>query len=198
MKKKKNNNEEEMENFLDVLIRNYKTVPGVKIVLKLFFYFLFIIIFLMIIYFANSNNNVEEENKQTQTTTQTSKNYYDLISELQTTKKEIIKLGDITLNLDINDSITGYIEKQDEIKKIIIKDNKLYEVNNGIEYISDLINDASFLNPIEVCKYLLNNKSIKLEENGLFTYKYDNLVVYIENEKISKIVVNDGYEIIYN
>ena len=39
-KNKKNNNEEKMENFLDVLIRNYKTVPGVKIVLKLALYFI--------------------------------------------------------------------------------------------------------------------------------------------------------------
>ena len=46
-KNKKNNNEEKMENFLDVLIRNYKTVPGVKIVLKLALYFIFIIIFVV-------------------------------------------------------------------------------------------------------------------------------------------------------
>mgnify|MGYP003294799562 CR=1 FL=1 len=50
---KKNNNEEKMENFLDVLIRNYKTVPGVKIVLKLALYFIFINIFVIVISISN-------------------------------------------------------------------------------------------------------------------------------------------------
>ena len=62
-KNKKNNNEEKMENFLDVLIRNYKTVPGVKIVLKLALYFIFIIIFVIVISVSNyskkdNNNNI--------------------------------------------------------------------------------------------------------------------------------------------
>lgn len=197
-KNKKNNNEEKMENFLDVLIRNYKTVPGVKIVLKLALYFIFIIIFVIVISVSNYSKK-DNNNTLTTTTTETiSKNYYDIINNLSLLKKEIVIIGDIKLNLDIDETISGYEEQSSEIKKVIIKDNKIYEINNGIETLSDLIDDASYLNPTELIKYLLNNKSIKTTENNNNIYKYNDLIVYVENEKITKVVFNNGYEINYN
>lgn len=197
-KNKKNNNEEKMENFLDVLIRNYKTVPGVKIVLKLALYFIFIIIFVIVISISNYSKK-DNNNTLTTTTTETiSKNYYDIINNLSLLKKEIVIIGDIKLNLDINETISGYEEQSSEIKKVIIKDNKIYEINNGIETLSNLIDDASYLNPTELIKYLLNNKSIKTTENNNNIYKYNDLTVYVENEKITKVVFNNGYEINYN
>lgn len=198
-KNKKNNNEEKMENFLDVLIRNYKTVPGVKIVLKLALYFIFIIIFVIVISVSNYSKKDNNNNTLTTTTTETiSKNYYDIINSLSLLKKEIVIIGDIKLNLDIDETISGYKEQSSEIKKVIIKDNKIYEINNGIETLSDLIDDASYLNPTELIKYLLNNKSIKTTENNNNIYKYNDLTVYVENEKITKVVFNNGYEINYN
>lgn len=197
-KNKKNNNEEKMENFLDVLIRNYKTVPGVKIVLKLALYFIFIIIFVIVISISNYSKK-DNNNTLTTTTTETiSKNYYDIINSLSLLKKEIVIIGDIKLNLDIDETISGYEEQSSEIKKVIIKDNKIYEINNGIETLSNLIDDASYLNPTELIKYLLNNKSIKTTENNNNIYKYNDLIVYVENEKITKVVFNNGYEINYN
>lgn len=197
-KNKKNNNEEKMENFLDVLIRNYKTVPGVKIVLKLALYFIFIIIFVIVISVSNYSKK-DNNNTLTTTTTETiSKNYYDIINNLSLLKKEIVIIGDIKLNLDIDETISGYEEQSSEIKKVIIKDNKIYEINNGIETLSNLIDDASYLNPTELIKYLLNNKSIKTTENNNNIYKYNDLAVYVENEKITKVVFNNGYEINYN
>lgn len=198
-KNKKNNNEEKMENFLDVLIRNYKTVPGVKIVLKLALYFIFIIIFVIVISVSNYSKKDNNNNTLTTTTTEAiSKNYYDIINSLSLLKKEIVIIGDIKLNLDIDETISGYKEQSSEIKKVIIKDNKIYEINNGIETLSDLIDDASYLNPTELIKYLLNNKSIKTTENNNNIYKYNDLTVYVENEKITKVVFNNGYEINYN
>lgn len=198
-KNKKNNNEEKMENFLDVLIRNYKTVPGVKIVLKLALYFIFIIIFVIVISVSNYNKKDNNNNTLTTTTTEAiSKNYYDIINNLSLLKKEIVIIGDIKLNLDIDETISGYKEQSSEIKKVIIKDNKIYEINNGIETLSDLIDDASYLNPTELIKYLLNNKSIKTTENNNNIYKYNDLTAYVENEKITKVVFNNGYEINYN
>lgn len=197
-KNKKNNNEEKMENFLDVLIRNYKTVPGVKIVLKLALYFIFIIIFVIVISISNYSKK-DNNNTLTTTTTETiSKNYYDIINSLSLLKKEIVIIGDIKLNLDIDETISGYKEQSSDIKKVIIKDNKIYEINNEIETLSDLIDDASYLNPTELIKYLLNNKSIKTTENNNNIYKYNDLTVYVENEKITKVVFNNGYEINYN
>lgn len=197
-KNKKNNNEEKMENFLDVLIRNYKTVPGVKIVLKLALYFIFIIIFVIVISVSNYSKK-DNNNTLTTTTTETiSKNYYDIINNLSLLKKEIVIIGDIKLNLDIDETISGYEEQSSEIKKVIIKDNKIYEINNGIETLSNLMDDASYLNPTELIKYLLNNKSIKTTENNNNIYKYNDLTVYVENEKITKVVFNNGYEINYN
>ena len=198
-KNKKNNNEEKMENFLDVLIRNYKTVPGVKIVLKLALYFIFIIIFVIVISVSNYSKKDNNNNTLTTTTTEAiSKNYYDIINNLSLLKKEIVIIGDIKLNLDIDETISGYKEQSSEIKKVIIKDNKIYEITNGIETLSDLIDDASYLNPTELIKYLLNNKSIKTTENNNNIYKYNDLTVYVENEKITKVVFNNGYEINYN
>lgn len=197
-KNKKNNNEEKMENFLDVLIRNYKTVPGVKIVLKLALYFIFIIIFVIVISISNYSKKDNNNTLTTTTTEAISKNYYDIINNLSLLKKEIVIIGDIKLNLDIDETISGYEEQSSEIKKVIIKDNKIYEINNGIETLSNLIDDASYLNPTELIKYLLNNKSIKTTENNNNIYKYNDLAVYVENEKITKVVFNNGYEINYN
>ena len=198
-KNKKNNNEEKMENFLDVLIRNYKTVPGVKIVLKLALYFIFIIIFVIVISVSNYSKKDNNNNTLTTTTTEAiSKNYYDIINNLSLLKKEIVIIGDIKLNLDIDETISGYKEQSSEIKKVVIKDNKIYEINNGIETLSNLMDDASYLNPTELIKYLLNNKSIKTTENNNNIYKYNDLTVYVENEKITKVVFNNGYEINYN
>lgn len=197
-KNKKTNNEEKMENFLDVLIRNYKTVPGVKIVLKLALYFIFIIIFVIVISISNYSKKDNNNTLTTTTTEAISKNYYDIINNLSLLKKEIVIIGDIKLNLDIDETISGYEEQSSEIKKVIIKDNKIYEINNGIETLSDLIDDASYLNPTELIKYLLNNKSIKTTENNNNIYKYNDLTVYVENEKITKVVFNNGYEINYN
>ena len=57
--------------------------------------------------------------------------------------------------------------------------------------------DLTYLNVVNVQKYLLNSKSIKIEENNLITYKYDNLEVIINNEKIEEIKINDNYVITY-
>lgn len=196
--KKKNNNEEKMENFLDVFIRNYKTVPGVKILTKLFLYFVFLITFVMIIAISNYSRKTNNDVSTTTTIEVVNKNYYDIINNLSSVKKETVLIGDVKLNLDIDETINGYEEKENEIKKVIIKENKLYEINNGVETISELITDASFINPSELMKYLLNNKSIKLNEDDNITYKYNDLTVYVKGEKINKVTINSGYEINYN
>ena len=202
MKKKKKNSEEvEMENFFDVIIRNYKTVPGFRMVLKLGFYFIFIFVFLFVITIANHSKNDEMIDQSTTSKVEenNSKSYIDYISELSNIKKEIVLINDYKLNLDIKDGITGYLETNDNIKKIIIKDNQLYEIINDEEVLNyDLSNiDLTYLNITNVQKYLLNSKSIKIEENNLITYKYDNLEVIINNEKIEKIKINDNYAITY-
>lgn len=202
MKKKKKNTEEvEMENFFDVIIRNYKMVPGFRIVIKLGFYFIFIFVFLLIISIANHSKTDEIIDKTTTTKVEEnlSKNYRDYISDLSNIKKEIVSINDYKLNLDIGENITGYLESTDNIKKIIIKDNQLYEIINNEEVLNSFFSniDLTYLNIINVQKYLLNSKSIKIEENNLITYKYDNLEVIINNEKIEKIKINDNYVITY-
>lgn len=202
MKKKKKNTEEvEIENFLDVIIRNYKMVLGFRIVLKLGFYFIFIFVFLLVISIANHSKTDEILDKTTTTKVEEnlSKNYRDYISDLSNIKKEVVSINDYKLNLDIGENITGYLETADNIKKIIIKDNQLYEIINNEEILnSEFIDiDLTYLNVVNVQKYLLNSKSIKIEENNLITYKYDNLEVIINNEKIDKIKINDNYVITY-
>ena len=202
MKKKKKNTEEvEMENFLDVIIRNYKMVPGFKIIIKLGIYFIFILVFLLVISIANHGKNDEIVDKSTTTKVEEnlSKNYKDYISDLSNIKKEVVSINEYKLNLDIGENITGYLETNDTIKKIIIKDNQLYEIINNEEILNSEFNDIdlTYLNVLNVQKYLLNSKSVKIEENNLITYKYDNLEVIINNEKIEKIKINDNYVITY-
>lgn len=202
MKKKKKNTEEvEMENFFDVIIRNYKMVPGFRIVIKLGIYFIFILVFLLVISIANNGKNEEAVDKSTTTKVEESlsKNYKDYISELSNIKKEVVSINEYKLNLDIGENITGYLETTDNIKKIIIKDNQLYEIINNEEILNSFFSDIdlTYLNVVNVQKYLLNSKSVKIEENNLITYKYDNLEVIINNEKIEKIKINDNYVITY-
>lgn len=195
--KKNKKNEEEMENFFDVIVRNYKTVPGFKILLKLGLYFIFIGALLVIVIVGNSNSK-DLENKTTTTVEAiNNSNYRDMIMNLQDVKKETITINNVKLSLDIGESIDGYEESENEIKKVVLKDNKLYEITSGEEVLSSVIEDATYFNPTEVLKYLLNNKSIKYDNEEVF-YKYDFLTVYIKDEKISKIVVNNSYEINYN
>ena len=153
-----------MENFFDVIVRNYKTVPGFKILLKLGLYFIFIGALLVIVIVGNANSKALENKTTTTVEAINNSNYRDMIMNLQDVKKETITINNVKLSLDIGESIDGYEESENEIKKVVLKDNKLYEITSGEEVF----------------------------------YKYDFLTVYIKDEKISKIVVNNSYEINYN
>ena len=196
---KKQKKEREIENFFEVLVRNYKTVPGLRIVLKLGFYIIFIIIFVLVIMISNYSKKNDEVEKSTTTTKEVveSKKYRDMISDLSNTKKELVIINDIKINLDISANITGYLEMNDTIKKVIFKDNKLYEIIDGNEVLNETLTDPSFIDINNVVTYLFNNKSIRLVEENNTLYKYDLLNVYVNNDKITKVVVNNGYEIIY-
>ena len=196
---KKQKKEREIENFFEVLVRNYKTVPGLRIVLKLGFYIIFIIIFVLVIMISNYSKKNDEVEKSTTTTKEVveSKKYRDMISDLSNTKKELVIINDIKINLDISANITGYLEMNDTIKKVIFKDNKLYEIIDGNEVLNETLTDPSFIDINNVVTYLFNNKSIRLVEENNTLYKYDLLNVYVNNDKITKVVVNNGYEISY-
>lgn len=196
---KKQKKEREIENFFEVLVRNYKTVPGLRIVLKLGFYIIFIIIFVLVIMISNYSKKNDEVEKSTTTTKEVveSKKYRDMISDLSNTKKELVIINDIKINLDISANITGYLEMNDTIKKVIFKDNKLYEIIDGNEVLNETLTDPSFIDINNVVTYLFNNKSIRLVEENDTLYKYDLLNVYVNNDKITKVVVNNGYEINY-
>lgn len=196
---KKQKKEREIENFFEVLIRNYKTVPGLRIVLKLGFYIIFIIIFVLVIMISNYSKKNDKIEMSTTTTKEVveSKKYRDMISDLSNTKKEFVIINDIKINLDIQANITGYLEMNDTIKKVIFKDNKLYEIIDGNEILNETLTDPSFIDINNVITYLFNNKSIRLVEENDTLYKYDLLNVYVNNDKITKVVVNNGYEINY-
>jgi len=196
--KKKSKIKEYYQNFKDLWAH-----PKYRALIKLSLY---AIMFLIIIVMSNlyegvSSSHKNEETEQTKTYTEIINSINldncDILYNIKTLYNEYKLDGKIKEN-----NLTGYIEK-DEIKKITIKDNLIYQIDNNIETIdeeltSDII--VYFLIPKNIVN-LVQNESAYINKGEKdttyeFNINYNNenyaIRITINNETITNININNN------
>ena len=207
---KKNKEEKKESNIKNIYISFKKAwaIPQKKAGIKLLAYFIFFVIFFLIAAIVNRTNNVyNNDNMNTITTTVTKKEdkYNDKQNKLINNSHTInytINIGDIeyTINGELdNNVISGYLESNETIKKILIEDNRIYEIKNNekkdldIDFNIKLININNIMNIIKNSKTIIERK--EEDTNYLYTVNIDdnevNIKIYTSEESINKIELFD-------
>ncbi len=188
-------------NFLKALKKTYKD-PKKKAIIKLSFYIIFFMILFISAAIINNSESKLVENKEEEKET-IKDNYATLLTNLVNNNQNInyiIKNNDIEykINGTIKDKILeGYLESNTEIKKILLKDNILYEIDNetyvqsSIDFNHDLINIYYIFNILDQ-----NRPYIEATDyNKIYTYNIiindvdTNIKVFTNLKKITSIEI---------
>ena len=178
----KNKKDSKIKNFYNSLKEAWKD-PRKKAGIKLLSYFIFFIILFLLAFITNqinkTNNNLNKEQDKTTKVTDT---YINKLNNLLTDKynieytlnneEKVLKIDGILNNNQIN----GYLEYDNTIKKIVIKDNNVYEIVNDVENIINLDYDISLLNLNDLIILLKSNSPIKEVKDNISKYTYN--VIY--------------------
>lgn len=178
----KNKKDSKIKNFYNSLKEAWKD-PRKKAGIKLLSYFIFFIILFILAFITNqinkTNNNLNKEQDKTTKVTDT---YINKLNSLLTDKYNIkytLNNEEKVLKIDgvlNNNQINGYLEYDNTIKKIIIKDNNVYEIVNDVENIINLDYDMSLLNLNDLITLLKSNSPIKEVKDNISKYTYN--VIY--------------------
>lgn len=178
----KNKKDSKIKNFYNSLKEAWKD-PRKKAGIKLLSYFIFFIILFILAFITNqinkTNNNLNKEQDKTTKVTDT---YINKLNSLLTDKYNIkytLNNEEKVLKIDgvlNNNQINGYLEYDNTIKKIIIKDNNVYEIVNDVENIINLDYDMSLLNLNDLITLLKSNSPIKKVKDNISKYTYN--VIY--------------------
>lgn len=156
--------------------------PRKKAGIKLLSYFIFFFVFLLIASITSRLSNDRPRNTGTTTTTTTTKQvdkYNDKQKELLTNKFNIsyvINIDNIEYKINgklDNSIVSGYLETPSGIKKIIIKDDNVYEINNNQEVVLESDINANFINISYIINLIKQNSAIINDTNTIKTYTYD-------------------------
>ena len=165
---KKNN----LKKYWKILKENWK-IPRFRAIIKLSLY---AIMFLMIIILVRIGNDTANMDKKTENKV----SYNDIIKNTKELKYKLsYKLSNnsniCTIDGDIEDNIlTGYITCNNQIKKIQVKDNEIYNVNsNSSDEELNNIFEGIFLLPNNIIELVNNEKSYieKNEDSSKYLYK---------------------------
>lgn len=200
----KNKKDSKIKSFYNSLKEAWKD-PRKKAGIKLLSYFIFFIILFLLAFITNqinkTNNNI---NKEPDKTTKVTDTYINKLNSLLTDKYNIeytLNNEEKVLKIDgvlNNNQINGYLEYDNTIKKIVIKDNNIYEIVNDVENIINLDYDISLLNLNNLITLLKSNSPIKEVKDNISKYTYNvtykdlslNIVVSME-EYIKKIDITN-------
>ena len=203
MKNEKENKKEQLKE----LYSKFKSAwadPRKKAGIKLLGYLIFFIILLLFASITSHMNKYTSSNTKTTTTTTVQDKYNDKQKKLLTNKYSInyvININNIEYKINgniENNIINGYFETPNGIKKIVFKENNLYEVNNEQEILleteinKNLIDLEYILNLIKQNSAIISDK----EETKTYTYNIDNLglniIVTTNEENISQINIKES------
>lgn len=191
----KNKKDSKIKSFYNSLKEAWKD-PRKKAGIKLLSYFIFFIILFLLAFITNqinkTNNNI---NKEPDKTTKVTDTYINKLNSLLTDKYNIeytLNNEEKVLKIDgvlNNNQINGYLEYDNTIKKIVIKDNNIYEIVNDVENIINLDYDISLLNLNNLITLLKSNSPIKEVKDNISKYTYNvtykdlslNIIVSMEN-----------------
>ena len=203
MKNEKENKKEQLKE----LYSKFKSAwadPRKKAGIKLLGYLIFFIILLLFASITSHMNKYTSSNTKTTTTTTVQDKYNDKQKKLLTNKYSInyvININNIEYKINgniENNIINGYFETPNGIKKIVFKENNLYEVNNEQEILleteinKNLIDLEYILNLIKQNSAIISDK----EETKTYTYNIDNLglniIVNTNEENITQINIKES------
>lgn len=162
MKKK---DENRPETGWEVFVRNYKNVEGVRILTKFAIYITVFIILVIAMNLTLGNKMPKMYSQTTTTTTNIDPTYSDMLDKLldNSDYKCEIKINDNNYIVDGsfgNNILTGKLTVNEVTSDFKIKDNTIYETNNGQEVVNnDLFKDIDY-------KILLNNTLVDIIKNN--------------------------------
>ena len=199
---KKNNDKLDKIKNLYLKYKEAKKDPRKRAGMKLLGYFIF---FLIIVLIANIGNEFNTTNTNMNTTTTTTKvvdSYVEKQNDLITSKYNIDyeitfndKIYKIKGNLE-NNIINGYLEIDNEIKKITIKNNTMYELKHDEEIILENLFEVNKLNLSTIINTIKKTSAFIKENDEVKTYLYelDNKKIYVEcnNEHIINIKIDES------
>ena len=105
------------------------------------------------------------------------------------------------------DKKVDYLENDNNIKKVIIKDNKIYELINGIETELDNVINCNYINTEYLLDIIKDKNAIIENKDEVKNYKYSfidngnnlNIIFSTDKDKINKIDINlDNEEYMLN
>lgn len=177
--------------------------PRKRAGIKLLSYFIFFFVFIL---FAGIINNIESRNNikssNTTTTTLLIDKYNDKQKKLLIDKYNIsyvinIGVNEYKINGTLeNNIVNGYLELVSGIKKIVIKDNFIYEITNNEEVIYESELNINYLNLGNIINLIKQNRSIITDSEKIKTYTYDiddvnKIVVSTDEKDITNIKIED-------
>lgn len=187
--------------------------PGKKAGIKLLGYLIFFLIFILLAAISSSINSMNNttSNQTTTTTTQVKEDKYidkqkDLLKSKYTINYVINANGlEYKINGTINEGVVeGYLESNDNIKKIILKENNLYEIKNEEEILLELDVNKNLIS-VDYIISLIKQNSALIEDKDFFEkYTYDikdlniKVIVELDDENINQIYISensDTYEL---
>lgn len=207
MKKNENKNNKYKELYLKLKEdwKDPRKKAGIKLLGYLFFFLIFAIM-VRVSSYINVNDNKNNTLKENVVTTESIESYREKQKSLLENNHTInydITINDINykINGTIKDNIVeGYLEEVSGIKKIVIKDNVLYEIKDGIEVILDLsivmnkLNLKYLMSIVEQNQaYIDNSEDIKSYQYAININDLENIVIVYTNDKsIYKITISDS------
>jgi len=207
--KKQTKGIEKLKNIINYIKEAWKN-PRKKAAIKLFGYFLFFLSIFVIAGIGNSMKlesiNANKVNGEEEVEVDSGESYSDKQNYLKNNNHNVnyeIKINDNVYKIEgtIKDGILeGYLEETTGIKKIILKENVLYEIKNG--------NEIPLVYEINLNKIDLNYLVGIFEQNNAYidttnkekNYQYaitindieNRIIVYTNENSIYKIVITDN------
>lgn len=206
---KKNKKEEKNNKYKELYLKFKEAwkVPRKRAGIKLLGYLIFFFIFAIMVRVTSSIelSDVDKNTIKKEVIKENLESFREKQNNLLDNNHNInyeINIGDLVykINGDLKEQIIeGYLESNEGIKKVILKDNLLYDVTTGVDVVVDLGIEMSKLDINYLVNIMKTNDAYIEETDNIKTYRYaininDNentMVVYTNEKNIEKIVITD-------
>ena len=206
---KKNKKDEKNNKYKELYLKFKEAwkVPRKRAGIKLLGYLIFFFIFAIMVRVTSSIelSDVDKNTTKKEVIKENLESFREKQNSLLDNNHNInyeINIGDLVykINGDLKDHIIeGYLESNEGIKKVILKDNLLYDVTTGVDVVVDLGIEMSKLDINYLVNIMKTNDAYIEETDNIKTYQYaininDNentMVVYTNEKNIEKIVITD-------
>lgn len=206
---KKNKKEEKNNKYKELYLKFKEAwkVPRKRAGIKLLGYLIFFFIFAIMVRVTSSIelSDVDKNTTKKEVIKENLESFREKQNNLLDNNHNInyeINIGDLVykINGDLKEQIIeGYLESNEGIKKVILKDNLLYDVTTGVDVVVDLGIEMSKLDINYLVNIMKTNDAYIENKDNIKTYQYaininDNentMVVYTNEKNIEKIVITD-------